>query len=265
MPVQRFTQDIAITAGGGTASLPVTDNFQYYYLNAAGVTLTSSWTIEASGTPEEFMLFQFKFKGALNLNSETFTVFGVAMPQNLLNGDLEIDCYYNGSAWEVTPKPSFTNTEIIAEDNLGTEVVTVTKVGPLAITGAKIANDTISATKLDASGKKEFVTVRVSFETGYIGAFYKIYFPYACTASFASGTVETLIEATNDATVTFTSSLGLMTGTLTFTAGDTAGQVRTAPLSGGNCVIADDSYVTFTTAKVTAGGEALLTFVIIRA
>lgn len=285
MPIYISRYDIDIVAGATPVTLPVTDNFQQYYINAAGITLLGNQTISPSGTAQEGMLFKFKFKGALTLGGNSFTVFGVSMPQNILNGDAEIDCYYNGSAWEVTALPSFTDAGIVSTSTIATNAVTSAKItdlnvttakindlavttgkiNDLAVTDAKIASNTITASKLDTAGKTETFTSLVSFETGYLGGGYKIYVPYACTATFVAISVTHAIAGVNDGSITVASSLGTIAGTpVTITQSAVVGTTFTSPLSDANAVIAADSYITITSAKVNAGGEVLVTITVER-
>ena len=52
MPFLEYQQQIELTAGGGTANLPVAESYKAYSVVSTGsVTLLANWTIQASGTP----------------------------------------------------------------------------------------------------------------------------------------------------------------------------------------------------------------------
>lgn len=218
MPVQRFTQEILIDAGGGTVDLPVTDNYQYYYIDAsAGVVLVGSWVIQADGTPEEFMQYLFKFKGAITLGANTFTVFGQAIPERLLNANTLIECYYNGSDWEVTTTSSLTDTGIISDGNLAADsvvtskiddlAVTTAKINDLAVSTAKVADSAITSAKL-ASGIGSFPrTYAGSFETGEQATIRTLFYD-SYTVLHYTYTVTKALSATDAGVITINTTSG---------------------------------------------------------
>ena len=127
---------------------------------------------------------------------------------------------------------------------------------------ASIASGLITTAKLASTLQQEILTVPVSFETGEIGG-YKIEMPYPGTIVKISAYVTKLIEATNDGSITATDNAAATMAALTMTAGTAIGTAVTDSPTTNNTFVAGD-VLTFTTAKVTAGGKALITLKITR-
>ena len=111
---------------------------------------------------------------------------------------------------------------------------------------------------LEAALLKGTTVIPMSFETGEQMAL-KVYFNHKVTIDKIRGIVTTAIAGTDDGTVTAASGDGDMaTGVLTATAGDPlANEYSASPTT--NNVIAQDGYVSLTSAKATAGGRMLVT------
>lgn len=108
------------------------------------------------------------------------------------------------------------------------------------------------------AGVKGVTVVPVSFETNAIGA-YKIPFVFPVKVTNVNACVGLLIEATNNGTITPSNSVGNMTGAaLTLTGGSTTG-TEFSGVPTANYTIAAGTDLTLTTAKVTAGGTAVVT------
>ena len=78
----NIIQNIQLTAGGGTVNLPVGGYINLFRIYG-NVTLTSNWTIQASGTPVNGQYYEFIYEANLDLNGNNLTVFGEALPENL--------------------------------------------------------------------------------------------------------------------------------------------------------------------------------------
>ena len=111
---------------------------------------------------------------------------------------------------------------------------------------------------LEAALLKGTTVIPMSFETGEQMAL-KVYFNHKVTIDKIRGIVTTAIAGTDDGTITAANSDGDMaTGVLTATAGDLpATEYFASPTN--NNVIAQDGYVSLTSAKATAGGRMLVT------
>lgn len=147
MPFAFAYQNIEITAGGGTTNLPVSDPIQIYKIYASGaVVLAASVVIQASGTPAQGMLYKFEADcTAVTLGANTFTVFGQSITQAQLSVQLNIEAYYNGSAWDVRVYPDIGGSAWIETDDLKDAAVTNTKIANMAALTVK-GNATNSAT-----------------------------------------------------------------------------------------------------------------------
>ena len=111
---------------------------------------------------------------------------------------------------------------------------------------------------LEAALLKGTTVIPMSFETGEQMAF-KVYFNHKVTIDKIRGIVTTAIAGTDDGTITAANGDGGMaTGVLTATAGDPlTTEYFASPTT--NNVIAQDGYVSLTSAKSTAGGKMLVT------
>jgi hypothetical protein len=111
---------------------------------------------------------------------------------------------------------------------------------------------------LEAALLKGTTVIPMSFETGEQMAL-KVYFNHKVTIDKIRGIVTTAIAGTDDGTITAANGDGDMaTGVLTATAGDPlATEYFAIPTT--NNVIAQDGYVSLTSAKATAGGRMLVT------
>ena len=58
MPITNSIEEIILTSGGGTTNL-LTSNGTSLYIITGTATLTSSWTIQPSGTPTIGMTYSF--------------------------------------------------------------------------------------------------------------------------------------------------------------------------------------------------------------
>lgn len=111
---------------------------------------------------------------------------------------------------------------------------------------------------LEAALLKGTTVIPMSFEPGEQMAL-KVYFNHKVTIDKIRGIVTTAIAGTDDGTITAASGDGDMaTGVLTATAGDPLATERSASPTTNN-VIAQDGYVSLTSAKATAGGRMLVT------
>jgi len=138
---------------------------------------------------------------------------------------------------------------------------------------AQLANSR-GGTGLDSSASTGFPTISsgtwsasaiavdrdldVSFEAGEVGDF-KIYMGFAGTLTNIYAYATKVIAGTDNGTIVPKNNAGttMATGTVTFTASDARGTAYTVTPSTNNTFVAGD-ILTFTTAKVTAGGKVHL-------
>ena len=236
MPIIHSTEEITLTAGGGTLNLDTTLPVRFYIVKGTA-TLTSNWTIQPSGTAVEGMVYEFKYEADINLNGNTITLFGTAIPETLVDKTHQITAYYDGSDWQV-------NFALNVDEN------------------GSLPKEIIS--EYNAADKQEMITIPISFETGYLVK-HKVFFPFTGNYSIDSFTVSVVktIEASDDAELRFyendaTTVMTIATGTYNIAAGatsttDVGGGVFTSNTSQG-----EPAYIYVETKKSTPGGTALL-------
>jgi len=103
---------IDITAGGGTVSLYVSDNYDKYSITG-NVTLLASQVIQPTGSPFTNTTFIFEYDATVVLNGNTLTIFGLSLDDSQALQNSTIVSIYNGSTWETKIMPDFENNDII--------------------------------------------------------------------------------------------------------------------------------------------------------
>ena len=136
--------------GTGTEipTLNVTDPYEKYLITGANTTI-GNYAIVPTGTPQLGTTFLFKYKATTDIttNGNTFAIFGQALTQNQLLIELDIECYYTGSAWVVEVKPSLT-TAFVEAVNIVASAVTTSAINNLAVTTGKINTNAVTNAKL---------------------------------------------------------------------------------------------------------------------
>jgi len=107
-------QKIQMLAAGGTTTIADNNIFNSYYVyTAATVTLSSSFTVTMA-TPRNGQRVRFEYNpGTVTLGGNTITFMGVTMPDDYASKKVNVDCYYNGSAWTVDYTPAFQESDIV--------------------------------------------------------------------------------------------------------------------------------------------------------
>jgi hypothetical protein len=114
MAENKGIQYINIIAAGGTQLVAADDGIDKYMIESAGsITLTSNWSIAGSGTPRYGTTFTVQYFADITPNGNSLTFFGVVMPDNLANKNVEIEATYDGSAYKVVFKPSLAEAGVI--------------------------------------------------------------------------------------------------------------------------------------------------------
>jgi len=73
------SKDIELTAGGGTINLEPGVDEKYIRITGSAVTLTSSWTIQGTGTPKEGDTFIVYVDQQITLDGNNVTIFGIPL------------------------------------------------------------------------------------------------------------------------------------------------------------------------------------------
>lgn len=123
---------------------------------------------------------------------------------------------------------------------------------------------TVAAGTFSVGAINETIQLQVSFESGYLGDF-KIKMPYAGTVTGIYAYAIKAIAGTDNGTIVAKNNGGttMTDGTITYTASDARGTAYTVSPSANNTFAAGD-LLTFTTAKVTAGGVVQLSITVTR-
>jgi hypothetical protein len=156
-----------------------------------------------------------------------------------------------------------------ATQTFATGVTTIaTTIAAGSIHTAMIVNDQVTVAKIENNLTYELITLLVSFEAAggtvpSVGDF-KIKMPYPGTVSEIYAYCTKAIAATDAGTITAKNNAGttMTSGVVTFAVSDARGTAYTVTPSADNTFIAGD-ILTFTTAKVTAGGQVHLSIKVI--
>lgn len=101
MPIFNGVYAYTVTNGGGTVNLDVTNSTITRYVFSGTATLSSSFTIQPTGTPTQGTEFDIRWQAPTTIGANSVTIFSTALTAAQALQDLQISCYYNGSAWDV--------------------------------------------------------------------------------------------------------------------------------------------------------------------
>jgi hypothetical protein len=135
-------------AGTEIANFNVADTFEKYIIKGSATSI-GNYAISITGTPQAGETFIVKYKGVLDIttNGNTFSILGQSLTQNQLISDLDIEAYYDGSAWIVEIKPSFTSA-VVEAANLIANSVGTTQLANGSVTNPKLATNSITTVKI---------------------------------------------------------------------------------------------------------------------
>lgn len=133
---------------GATLSLNDTDSVGTYVIDGTAV-LSSSLTIQGTGSPVIGLNAIFYFAGNVTLGLNTFTFFGVSVPQAYLTPPGIWMAFYDGSSYYGVILPSFAVNDIVTTDRIANLAVTNAKIAT-GVDGTKISAGTIPASALSA-------------------------------------------------------------------------------------------------------------------
>jgi hypothetical protein len=284
MAVNNSIFDYQLTSGGGTLNLDSKENYNAYRFFGTA-TLSSSWTIQPSGSYLKGLTYYINYEASLNLNGNILTLFGVSIPSDIAANNFEAICVYNGSSWDVTIKPDFSVVPVITESMVTNSSITTSKIANNAVdntklksdvitdsnravttdhlrdssvTSNKIANGAITTSKLDSANKLFMVIVPVSFESGE-QADNTIEVPFNCRVTKVFAVVTKAISATDIASIEIDCNGSRATpSSLNFSASTVINTLGDVIVTGGNTVLAGQK-IKLISSKVTPGGKALVT------
>jgi hypothetical protein len=144
--------DIALTTGGTETVALAESAASPYPIGAVRVsgtqTLSSNFLVSPTGTAYKNMQVHVLWEAACTPSGNTVTIFGQAVPEELLSSDFIAVCTYNGSAWKVNLLPDWAATSIVNTSRLEDASVTTAKVVDANITTAKIADSNVTTAKI---------------------------------------------------------------------------------------------------------------------
>lgn len=120
MPIIHSTETITLTAGGGTVNLDVLGQSTLYLIEGTA-TLTSNWTIQPTGTVNQYLEYRFKYQANIDLDGNTITIFGETLPTHLSDKSHEITATWNGSGWDVDFIPDISEDDVLLSSNIAGE------------------------------------------------------------------------------------------------------------------------------------------------
>lgn len=166
-PIQKYT-----LTSGGTTSIDLTSYVSCYYITSGTLTLGSSVEFTGTGTPYEGMRVRFEWNpGTITIGTNHITFLGTQMPDAYASKKVDVDCYYNGSAWIVSYTPDFQEDSIITTAMIVNDAVTTDKIAAKAITTAEMAD--LAATKVyvgDETGRPAAVSITGDISLSNAGA-----------------------------------------------------------------------------------------------
>ena len=153
----------AYIAGSASGNIDSTDILIYRYRLIGTVTLTGASSIAYSGvgSPAKNEEYEFNYEASVTPAGNTFSIFGVAVPDELLSSKFIAKCVYDGAAWKVKLLPSFDGVGIVDSDRLATDSVSTAKIQDDAVTLAKLEAAGIGKIIYgDGSGNPKYLTIQ---------------------------------------------------------------------------------------------------------
>lgn len=277
MPItNNLVLETTITNAGGTITLDVGHPYTMYVFKGSP-TLSSNCTITSSGTPSLGMEFRMLFRTAFGASSNTLTIFGLPVSNDLVGSSFDATATYNGSSWDVIINPTFGDLPIITGDmiqfttinsgNIDNDAITTIAILDEAVTAAKLASDSvttvkvadgaITAAKADSNFKKEVIVVPISFENNE-QAGNIITIPYNCTINSITYGITKALAGTDAGIITLSINGSPMTpNTISIPASTAINSTASTTITSNNSVTANQT-IKFETSKTTPGGKGLL-------
>lgn len=239
-------ETIAVTTGG-TINVVVNSNKRVISFSGTSSLIADlDLVLDTTGAIKGDKIYV-DYTGNVTTNGFDVTIGG-ATPFTLtdsmaLNGGLFLWCYFDGVAWQCA-----------GFYNLGS--------GGFKLDIDVFPNDLLTPAQVTAEMRSELVYHQASFDTGALGAV-EIEMPYKGKIIEVNYSVNKLIEATDDASVTCATPSGVF-ATESFAGGTAVGSPSTTDAPTLNNTFNKGDKLTITTSKVTPGGGASISFEIER-
>lgn len=222
--------DINIDFSGGTYTVYNTSMNVFQILDSG--TLSSNYTIAASGTYFEGNSFVFYYKAIVDKASYNFNILGTNLTDLQLSRESTIEAVYNGTSWDLNVLPNTKSAGWISTTD-----------SPL------IGNDLV------------LMTYTISFESGKQGN-NSIYVPFDFALNDAHYCVTKAIAGTDNANIEIFTN-GVSRGVTTILASTVINTVAQCTISD-NTGDSGGSYMQTRGVKTTPGGEVLLSLILER-
>lgn len=116
--MRRYKFNKEITAGGGTVNINLDSNISVIRLYSSTVTLTSSWTFQATDTPADGDEFDFLLDLDVTPSGNSITIFGATLPVTALTNQCKLEVRYNGTNYITRLTFDYEETEMISGEKL---------------------------------------------------------------------------------------------------------------------------------------------------
>ena len=136
MPTHRPIGTITL-ADGASVAIDLTAYFDKYYVTGTD-TLTTNWAVTGSGTLYTGMSITFEYRGTATIGANHVFFMGTQMPDAYAAKKVNVDCYYDGSAWVVDYQPAFDESDIISTAMILDDNITTAKILDANVTLAKL-------------------------------------------------------------------------------------------------------------------------------
>ena len=131
---------------GSTNTLSLSSDVSLIYIYSDNETLSSSFSVNATGTPVEGNVFEFRYYGKTDLNGNTFSIFGTYLTQgqlgNAVFNKIIIYAHYFSGVWKVFIVESIDSQLWIKPNDIEALAITTTKITDKNVTLAKIEDIT---------------------------------------------------------------------------------------------------------------------------
>lgn len=274
----NFVYSYTITNSGGTLSLVANEPYNLYRLTGSP-TLSSNFTVSDSGTAAVGTEYRIQYEASVTLGGNTMTIFGATIPADLASQSFEVISYYQGGGvWKTTILVDFESLpfitgnmieddtietvhiqdDAITENKILDASITKDKINADAVTTSKIEDTAITPAKLFSSVKKEVIVVPVSFESGEQSE-NTFTIPYDFQIDSIRYTITKAIAGTDAASISlYINGVAMTPGSISIAASTVINTTASTTITSNNTGTTGQQ-VKVQSAKVTAGGKALLT------
>lgn len=232
-------------ADNTTVTLTANTSKQWIIVSGSATLSTGDYEIELSNTDAKAGdIIYITYEGGVTVGAHDVIIATDTLSDSeALNGGVNFICYFDGTGWNHIKSYSIDASKIET---------------------ANIEDDAVTVAKVENNLTYEVLTFPVSFESGE-QCDNKVKMPYPGTVTEVYAIATKAIAGTDAGTITPKNNAGttMTSGVITFAASDSLNTAYTATPSANNTFAAGD-ILSFTTAKSTAGGKALVSVKVTR-